>query len=72
MKQAKEKLRKVTVMLPEELVKRATATSGEGLTPTIRRGLEKVVADDAYGRLRGLRGKVKFSLDFEQLRRDER
>ena len=59
-------------MLPQDLVEQATKVSGEGITPTIRRGLEEVIRTDAYEAVRAMRGKVKFSLDFDELRRNER
>jgi predicted CopG family antitoxin len=34
--------------------------------------LELLVASDAYDRLRKMRGKVKFSLDLDELREDRR
>jgi hypothetical protein len=64
--------RKVTVVLPEELMKRATRASRLGLAPTIRQGLELVAAREAYAGLRALRGKIKLKLDLEQLREDRR
>jgi hypothetical protein len=67
-----EKLRKITVMLPENLVDRATRATGVGLTPTIRHGLESVIAAKAFADARALRGKIKFSLDFDALRREDR
>ncbi len=67
----KPALRKVTVMLPDDLVDRATKASGLGLTPTIRRGLEVVAASDAYREALKMRGKVKFPRNFlRDLRRD--
>jgi hypothetical protein len=63
-------MRKVTVMLPKELVRRATAATRQGLTPTIRQGLQNVVVADAYERARQLRGKVKFSINVDELRED--
>lgn len=57
-------------MLPEKLLARALATTGEGITPTIRQGLELVAAGRAYGRLQGLKGKVHFSVNIKQLRED--
>ena len=39
---------------------------------TVRRGLEILAAHDAYQELRKLRGKVKFSIDLDELRRDKR
>ena len=64
------KTTKVTVELPVSLLKRARASTGEGITGTIRRGLELVAATRAQERLRALRGKVKFSIDLEELRED--
>jgi hypothetical protein len=63
---------KVTVELPVELLEKARKTTGEGITGTIRRGLELVAAARAQDALKGLRGKVKFSLDIAASRDDER
>jgi hypothetical protein len=62
--------RKLTVQVPADLLERATMASGEGVTPTVRRGLELVAAGGAYGRLRRFRGKVKFSVKLSELRQD--
>ena len=64
------KLRKLTVEVPEEVLERAVSATGQGITPTIRRGLELVAASRAYARLRNLKGKVKFRIDLSQLRED--
>jgi hypothetical protein len=66
------KTTRVTVELPAELLKRARASTGEGITGTIRRGLELVAATRAQERLRALRGKVRFSIDLDELREDRR
>ena len=66
----RQEMRKVTVMLPRDLVDRATKESGMGVTPTIRKGLEAVAASDAYQRILRRRGKVRFSIDVDELRRD--
>jgi hypothetical protein len=66
----KPEMQKVTVMLPRDLVERAKRASGLGLTPAIRQGLEAVAATAAYEELRKMRGKVKFSIDLAELRRD--
>jgi hypothetical protein len=63
---------KVTVHLDPELLRRAQERTGQGVTATIRRGLELVAASEAYERLRALRGKVKFSIDLKDLRADRR
>ena len=65
-----DELRKVTVILPKRLVEEATRSIGLGITPTIRKGLESIVATEALKRLRLRRGKVRFSLDVEEMRRD--
>lgn len=64
------KIKKLTIEVPEDLLKRATAASGQGITPTIRRGLELVAASGTYARLRDLKGKVKFSIKLSELRED--
>ncbi|MHB8420479.1 MAG: hypothetical protein ACYDCL_20590 [Myxococcales bacterium] len=62
--------KKVTVVLSDDLLERAQKATGQGITPTIRRGLELVAAGNAFARLRRLRGKVHFSLDLDALRED--
>lgn len=61
---------KVTVELPADLLARARNTTGEGITATIRRGLELVASTRAQEQLRELRGRVKLTLDMPSLRRD--
>jgi hypothetical protein len=63
-------VRKVTVELSADLLRRAQKSSGEGVTSTIRRGLELVAAGRAYRDLRKLKGRVAFSLDLDDLRED--
>ena len=62
--------RKITVEVPEDLIERALQASGEGVTATVRRGLELVAAGRAYEDLKALRGKVRISVDLERLRED--
>ena len=63
-------LKKVTIMLPSELLERATSATGKGITPTIRESLEAMAASLAFNGLRMQRGKVKLSIDQQELRRD--
>ena len=63
-------MRKITVEVPEDLLDRALESSGEGITRTVRRGLDLVAAGRAYDELRRLRGKVKLGIDLEALRED--
>jgi hypothetical protein len=62
--------RKITVEIPEELLDKAQQATGAGITQTIRTGLQLVAASQAYARLRQLRGKVRFSRTFEELKAD--
>lgn len=62
--------RKITVEVPDALLRKAQRQSGEGLTGTVRRGLELLAAGEAYERLARLRGQVKFSTDLPTMRRD--
>ncbi len=65
-------VKKITVQIPGELLRKAQKATGLGITPTIRQGLQLVAAGRAYERLRRLRGKVRFSLDLRVLREDRR
>src|SRR3990172_12301539 len=49
---------KVTIEVPTDLLNRARRSTGEGITATVRRGLELVASRSAYEELRRLRGKV--------------
>jgi hypothetical protein len=64
--------RKVTVEIPEDLLRKAQKSTGRGITATIRTGLELVAASRAYEDLRKLRGRVVFSVDWKELRKDRR
>ncbi len=68
---AKQRLKKVTVLLPEDLLRKARRVSRSGITPTIRKSLQEYAARDAYEGLRKLRGKVKFGMSWQELRGDE-
>ena len=64
------KTTKVTVEVPSDLLSRAQSTTGEGITATVRRGLELVASARAQQRLRALRGRVKVSVDLVTSRQD--
>jgi hypothetical protein len=65
-----ENLRKITVEVAPDILQRAQRASGDGITQTVRLGLQLVAASDTYSQLRKLRGKVKFSKTAEQLKAD--
>jgi hypothetical protein len=62
--------RKITVEVPEALLDKAQAAIGEGITSTVRRGLELVAATRSLQELRSLRGKIRFTIDLGELRED--
>jgi hypothetical protein len=62
--------RKITLEVSRELLERAQRASGDGVTQTVRTGLELVAASRAYARLRQLRGKVRFSRSWTELKAD--
>jgi len=63
-------VRKITVEVSRDLLQRARRSTGEGVTATVRRGLELVAARRAYEGLRRFRGKVRFSIKLDALRGD--
>lgn len=65
-------VQKITLRVPEELLRRAQKSTGQGITETVRQGLRLLAARDAYRELRDLRGKVKVDVDVETLREDRR
>ena len=66
------RLKKITVEVDESLLRKAQKQSREGVTGTVRRGLEVLAATEAYEKLASLRGKVKFSISLETMREDRR
>lgn len=65
-------VRKITVHVPDDLIKRAQRETREGVTETVRRGLRLVAASGAYDQLRRLRGSVRLDVDLDELRADRR
>jgi hypothetical protein len=65
-----ETVRKITVEVPIELLKKARRASGTGITQTVRTGLQLVAASRTYARLRQLRGKVRFTRTSAELKAD--
>ncbi len=63
-------MRKITVQVPEELLERARAFTGDGVTSTVVQGLKKLASIHAQQELRKLRGKVKFTLTLDEMKYD--
>jgi hypothetical protein len=62
--------RKITVSVPEDLLASAQKQTGAGVTETVRQGLKKLAALRAQRQLLALRGKVKFSMTWEEMKED--
>jgi hypothetical protein len=62
--------RKITVEIPPELLEQAQRASGEGITQTVRTGLQLVAASQTYAKLRDLRGNVRFARTAADLKDD--
>jgi hypothetical protein len=68
--EAMKTAKKITVHIPEDLLVKAQKSTGQGITETVRLGLQLVAASRAYQQLKSLRGKVKFSVSVDKLRED--
>ena len=68
---ANDRMRKLTVLVPDDLLRKATEATREGITPTVRMGLKLLAARRAYDRLLEHQGKVKFSMTWQELRGEE-
>lgn len=65
-----EQTQKVTAHIPIHLLQEAQAATGKGITETLKIALSQLAHASAYEELRKMRGKVKFSIDLEDLRKD--
>ena len=63
-------MQKVTVTLPKTLIDEALKATGIGLTSTIRQALEAIIRRQAYQGLLQMRGKVRLSINLDELRQD--
>ena len=66
-----QQTQKVTAHLPSDLLHEAQAVTGKGITETLKIALTQLARTKAYEDLRKMRGKVKFSIDIEELRKDK-
>jgi hypothetical protein len=66
-----EQIRKITVHVPVSLLADAQKETGEGVTETVRKGLEMLRRAHVYREMEKLRGKVKFDYTVDQLRDDD-
>jgi hypothetical protein len=61
---------KVTVHVDRELLAKAQSAAHAGISETVRKGLELLAASEAYDQLLKLRGKMKISINLNELRED--
>lgn len=64
------KLKKVTVHIPEDLLKAAQERSGKGITQTINEALQSLASRLAYKKLEELEGSCRLDLNIDELRED--
>jgi hypothetical protein len=62
--------RKITVEVPADLLEKAQQATKAGITETVCAGLKLLAASNVYERMRQMRGKVRFSLSWRDLKDD--
>ncbi len=65
-----EQMQKVTAHIPVNLLQEAQSVTGKGITETLKIALGQLARAHAYEELRNMRGKVNFSIDVKELRKD--
>ena len=63
--------RKITINVPINLLNDAQHVTGEGITETVRTGLEQLAQAHVYQKLLSLEGTCKLDIDLEELRKDK-
>jgi hypothetical protein len=64
-----ERIRKITVNVPADLLENATRVTGKGVTLTVIEGLRELERGARRSALRALRGKIRLELDLDETRR---
>lgn len=64
--------KKITVEVPEDLLRSAQVQTGKGISETVRRALELLAAAQYYKELREMKGKIKFSKTYDELKLDRK
>jgi len=67
-KPSKPAFRKITLLVPTDLLEEALKAGGDNLSQTAKKGLQLIAARQAYTEIRKMRGKVKFSLPLDEMR----
>ena len=64
-------MKKITAFVPASLLASAQEETGEGISETLRIGLQKLALQRFYRGMRELRGKVQIDIDIDALREDK-
>ncbi|HJO72511.1 MAG: hypothetical protein QF450_04400 [Rhodospirillales bacterium] len=65
-------MRKITAYVLENLLRKAQAATGKGITETVRLGLDLLASERAAEDSRRMRGEVHLDIEPGELRRDRR
>lgn len=65
-------VQKITVHVKKDLLRRAQRASKVGVSDTVQKALELLAAQDAYDQLLKMEGKLKLSINLDELREDRR
>ena len=65
-----EQTQKITAHIPVDLLQEAQAVTKKGITETLKIALAQLARANTYEDLRKMRGKIKFSIDLKELRKD--
>ena len=65
-----ENAKKITVEVPEILLKKAQIQTNQGITETVRQGLKLLAEAESFQKMVKLKGKEKFDYTWEQLKQD--
>jgi len=65
-----QQVQKITAHIPVDLLHEAQSVTGKGITETLKIALIQLARANTYEDLKKMRGKVKFSIDLKELRKD--
>ena len=66
-----QNIQKITACVPKILLHDAQSLTGLGITETIKEGLLQLITARSYDEIRQFRGKVKVSINLNELRQDK-
>ncbi len=64
-----QRIRKITVNVPADVLEKATRVTGTGVTLTVIEGLREIERRARRSALRQLRGRIRLDLDLAETRR---